>query len=405
MLLIWDIHATRKRVDACIDSIQLLVERYPDDDTIVFVGDYVYHFSYDMVALHALFTYWVMLVKQWKNLIILAWNHDWIQNQFVFEQAKVAFDLLQSEIQQWSLQYITQPTLVDIQWQPCLLFPFTASFDNQIVRSEYNELCDSTHTKERLSWVANSVLHTMIDQWKLEQSEKNTLNTLLLIHHRYIAGKAFPWQFARFSYQSPALSNHWLDDDRLILVSWHLHQPFVEKNYCCIGSIWSTSPLEINQQKYLFQFNSDTKKFNAHSSSLNPYLQFTSEEVVVKSVQELSEEVDQVSRTHLMWWNLEVMVHERLWDISLVDTTLTLITDAVDGLQSVPDSIKQAVGTLRIKQSKETLETLISTMQDSSLLLDESFADWKSLLWEFLKAKFGDKAKQYQKDLERLEVI
>jgi hypothetical protein len=404
MLLIWDIHATRKRVDACIDSIQLLVERYPDDDTLVFVGDYVYHFSYDMVALHALFTYWVELVKKWKKLIILAWNHDWIQNQFVFEQAKVAFDLFQSEVQDWSLQYITQPTYIDIQWQDCLLFPFTAKFDTEEVRSEYAELSDSSHTKERLSWTANSILHTMIDTWKSEHLE-HTSKKLLLIHHRYIAGKAFPWQFARFSYQSPALSNHRLDDDRLMIVSWHLHQPFVEKNYCCIWSIWSTSPLEINQQKYLFQFDPETKKCNAHPSSLNPYLQFTSEEVAVKSIQQLCEEVDQRSRKHLLWWNLVVEVHERLWDISLSDTTLTLITDAHDGLQSVPDSIKQAVGTVRIKQSKETLETLISTMQDSSLLLDESFADWKTLLWEFLKAKFGDKAEQYQKDLEKLEVI
>lgn len=404
MLLIWDIHATRKRVDACIKSIQLLVDRYPHDTTIVFVWDYVYHFSYDMVALHALFTYWVTLVKQWKKLFILAWNHDWIHNQFVFEQAKVAFDLLQSEIQEWALQYITSPTLIDIQWQSCLLFPYTTNFENFMIRDEYAELYQSTHAKERISWTANSVLHTMIDTWKSEKSEYNT-KKLLLIHHRYIAGKAFPWQFARFSYQSPALSNHWLEDDDLILVSWHLHQPFVHNNYCCIWSIRSTSPLEINQQKYLFQFDQESEIFNAHASSINPYLQFSSEEIAVKTIQELSNEVDEKSSHHLFWWGLVVKTHERLWNISLADMTLTLITDAHDGLQSVPDSIKQAVGTVRIKHSKETLETLISTMQDSSLLLDKSFADWKTLLWEFLKAKFGDKAQQYQKDLEKLEII
>jgi hypothetical protein len=48
------------------------VQRNAEDDTIIFVGDYVYHFNYDRVALHALFSYWVALVEAGKQLIILA---------------------------------------------------------------------------------------------------------------------------------------------------------------------------------------------------------------------------------------------------------------------------------------------------------------------------------------------
>jgi hypothetical protein len=47
-----------------------------------------------------------------------------------------------------------------------LLFPFTTKFDEAISRSEYQELAESSNAKERLSGLANSVLHTMIDDWK-----------------------------------------------------------------------------------------------------------------------------------------------------------------------------------------------------------------------------------------------
>lgn len=404
MLLIWDLHVTRKRIDACLDAIRLLVAQYPDDDTLVFVWDYVYHFSYDRVALHTLFSYRVNLVKQWKQLIVLAWNHDWIHNQFVYAEAKVALELLWEHELEGSLRFVTQPEVLTIQSKECLLFPYTTQFDIVVdTRSEYEELVESTHVKERLSWVANSLLHTMIDEWKQDHPGSDTL---LLIHHRYIAGRAFPGQFARFGYGNPALSNHRLDDKRLMMVSWHLHQPFVDQNYCCIGSLWSTSPLEINQQKYLFRYDTTAEVLTYHPVSINPYLQYTLDEIQDAGVQEMIEQRDQESRLYLHAWNIPLQAGERLWTIDHAAITLTIVNeDQSDWLSSVSDELKQSVGTLRIKQTSATLDTLIHQMQDSSLSLDKSFADWKSLLQEFLKAKYGAQSAIYLKDLEDLGAL
>jgi UDP-2,3-diacylglucosamine pyrophosphatase LpxH len=54
----------------------------------VFLGDYVYHFSYDRKALLHLFSIFIELASKGKKLYILAGNHDRISGHFVFEEAR-----------------------------------------------------------------------------------------------------------------------------------------------------------------------------------------------------------------------------------------------------------------------------------------------------------------------------
>lgn len=400
MLFIWDIHSTRKYIHPCIDAIQQFVEHNDHDNSIVFVWDYVYHFNYDRVALHTLFSYRIELVQQWKKIFILAWNHDWIHNQFVFAEWKLAFETL-PWLWDGSIEFITEPALHSIEWRDVLFFPYTTTFPVDTIRDEYKELSESTHAKERLSAQANSVFHDIIDTWKKDKiwSEK-----LLIVHHRYLANVAFPWQFAKFGYGSPALSSHRLDDEKIMMISWHLHQPFLERNYCCIGSVWSTSPLEINQQKYLFKLHDDARSFTASPVSINPFYQ--------ADVNELEWWIDMIvqniqwkSRDHLQSPLRSMRYDDALGDSWYENTTLTVVSDTPWSLDGLPDDIKQRVWTLRQKQSSQTLGTLITSMQESSKELDKSFSDRKTLLQEFLSAKYGDRKEPYVQDLEQLWVL
>lgn len=400
MLFVWDIHSTRKYIHPCIQALRAFIQRHSKDNTIIFVWDYVYHFNYDRVALHTLFSYWVELVQEWKHLIILAWNHDWIHNQFVFAEWQLAFETFTSSWS-WSIQFITKPTRCTIQWREMLLFPFTTQFDERTGRNEYNELITSTVAKERISGYANSVLHTMIDEWK---SIAKWWEKLLVVHHRYIAKTAFPWQFARFGYGSPALSNHWLDDDQIMMISWHLHQPFIERNYCCIWSIWSTSPLEINQQKYLFRLHEDTWKLTASPIHINPYYQTTPLEIA-DWLELFVESILVQSKKHLDSSIRAIEYDSVLWELSYDTTTLTVVTDEVWWIDNLNDSIKQQVWTIRQKQTSQSLGTLITSMQASSKELDKNFSDWKTLLSEFLEAKYGETKQQYIQDLEKLGIL
>lgn len=57
------------------------------------------------------------------------------------------------------------------------------------------------------------------------------------------------------------------------MISGHLHQGFIYKNYFCAGSIRSTSSLEINQEKYLFTYTTKTHQLTAIPLAINPYFQ------------------------------------------------------------------------------------------------------------------------------------
>lgn len=59
------------------------------------MGDFVYHFSYDRGALLELFQLFLDLYREGRNVYIVAGNHDWLGNSFVFEEGKKVFDLLQ----------------------------------------------------------------------------------------------------------------------------------------------------------------------------------------------------------------------------------------------------------------------------------------------------------------------
>ena len=100
MLLIWDIHMTSKVKDQLIEMIRSFVQSQPEEKNLIFLGDFVYHFSYDRSALLALFELFLEFYGQGKNLYILAGNHDWLGNSFVFEEGKQVFDLLQKSISQ-----------------------------------------------------------------------------------------------------------------------------------------------------------------------------------------------------------------------------------------------------------------------------------------------------------------
>jgi len=122
MLFIGDVHATSKHNQGILACIDQSVEAFPNEKTIIFLGDYVYHFTYDRKALLQLFKKIITLAQQGKDVYILAGNHDRIQDHFVYEEAKQAFDLFGDEIHH--IHFVTEPVLKNIEGIDCLLFPY-----------------------------------------------------------------------------------------------------------------------------------------------------------------------------------------------------------------------------------------------------------------------------------------
>lgn len=319
MLFIGDVHATSKHNQGILACIDQSVEAFPNEKTIIFLGDYVYHFTYDRKALLQLFKKIITLAQQGKDVYILAGNHDRIQDHFVYEEAKQAFDLFGDEIHH--IHFVTEPVLKNIEGIDCLLFPYYYPKGNPVSQELIPELKQSTHPKQQLSRKINNILHEEIEK----RSAAKPGEKLLIIHHRYVAGKRFPGQQAVFSYANGALMPDFFEDDRLRFVSGHLHEAFGYRKYLCTGSLWHTSPLETNQQKYCFRLNTQIRQIDAHPLTYNPYFTFIEPEGIIDKVkiQARYEEVYTNMKEQLAD-SERSMRFDDLSPLPLQDTTLTI---------------------------------------------------------------------------------
>jgi hypothetical protein len=145
-------------------------------------------------------------------------------------------------------------------------------------------LATSSNKNEQTSWKINQNL-----AYYLEKNPES-----LVIHHYYFNKTKLPGQKSQFSYKDIALSQELLDMQTIKFISGHLHQTCSYKNYLCTGSLRSTSPLETNQEKFLFKFHTDKNLYKANPIRINPYLEFQQGEKITKEIfekkfQELTE--------------------------------------------------------------------------------------------------------------------
>jgi calcineurin-like phosphoesterase len=107
-----------------LEQIKAFVASQPTEKNLIFLGDFVYHFSYDRGALLALFELFLEFYSQGKNLYILAGNHDRLGSSFVYEEGKQVFDLLQHQQNSGKLHFITKPWLTELEGEKILFLPF-----------------------------------------------------------------------------------------------------------------------------------------------------------------------------------------------------------------------------------------------------------------------------------------
>ena len=72
MLLIGDIHINTRYQDKILTGLRDIFSAYPEEKTIIFFGDYVYHFAYDRNALLQLYKLFLELFEQEKDNYVLS---------------------------------------------------------------------------------------------------------------------------------------------------------------------------------------------------------------------------------------------------------------------------------------------------------------------------------------------
>jgi len=422
MLLIWDIHINTRYQDKILTELRTIFSTYPDEKTIIFFWDYVYHFAYDRNALLQLYKLFLELFEQEKTVYVLAGNHDRLGNSFVFEEAQKAFDIIQNlefrrqnlsastQGLEWGkIQFITKPTLENIEGEEILLLPFFLSGEQEVSNyspkkerlksiSDFATLLEKSANKhEAFSWYINKFL--------AEQIDKNP--NITIFHHYYINGTSFPWQRSKFNYKDIALNEQFLDISNIKLISGHLHQPFTHTNYLCLGSVWSTSSLETNQNKYVFQYNTTNKKVTALPLMINPQITIRSNEAVSKAM--LLNELKKINETNKWYFSSparDIVFKEDL-EPNLTNISLTLNVEHIDYDkidELIEPDLRTACKDIRLKKDIENLDNIINTFKVSPDDLSW-FADWKNILQLYMQKKFGNDYPKYEKVLKELKLL
>lgn len=404
MLLIWDIHITSKHKDRIIQELKKYIESNSDEQNIIFLGDYVYHFSYDRTALLSLYHFFVELFEQGKNVYILAWNHDRLGNSFVFEEAQKAFQIIQKydTKHKWNLHFITQPTQITIENQSIILFPFMLQIpENQPTQQpdwlkNVQYLETSSNKNEQISWKINNCLATLLEKYPES----------LVIHHYYFNKTKLPGQKSQFSYKDIALSQELLDFTNTQFISGHLHQACSYKNYLCTWSIRSTSPLEINQEKFLFQYDTNNNTYKTKPIRINPYLEFQqgtkiTEEIIKEAIQwQITN-----SKNYFLWTQkIEINNSD---SIPLQYINITIVWDSLDYdhiQEHVNETLLNQIGQIKLKKQSINTNELLEKLQLSSQD-NQSFADRKQLLKDYILQKYQWEYWEYETILQELKVL
>ena len=415
MLLIWDIHLNSRIKDKLLNSLKSFIQEHNEEKNLIFLWDFVYHFSYDRNVLLELYDLFLELYTQWKNIYILAWNHDWLWNTFVFEEWRKAFDML-SKIKNEGNEicFITKPLVKNIEWRNVCFLPSILEINekdfewiDEIKDEKYTELVKSKNKNVKFSAQLN-----LIVKWFMKNYDN-----LILVHHYYIEWISFPWQSAKFDFKDRALSHDILDKKNLQIISWHLHQAFAYKNYLCVWSVWATSPLEFNQIKHIFLFKN--WKFEAWEIWINYYFMMerkkTSTNLFIQDFQPISESDMLSHRTELQKKDFDNLNQDLLTveinynnKLDLKNIVLSLVVDKLDydNMSEVLDlKLQKSVWSIQLKKNINSTDSLIEKLEKPDLKKQMNFWNWIDLLKNFIKKQYPEEYEEYEKLLHEIKLL
>jgi len=415
MLLIGDLHINSRYHEKILTQLKDIISSYPDEKNIIFLWDYVYHFAYDRNALLQLYGFFLELFEQGKNVYILAGNHDWLGNSFVFEEAQKAFNIIQNaefrmQNSEWGkIQFITKPMIETIEGEKILFMPFFLPGENEELKhipkneklkaiSNFSTLLEkSNHKHEVFSGYINKLLSEYIDSnpW------------ITVIHHYYTNGTVFPGQKSRFNYKDIALNEQFLELPDVKFISWHLHQGFTHANYLCTGSVRSTSPLETNQNKYIFHYNTTNKKITALPIAINPQVMIRSKDALTEEflLRELKA-IDEANKSYFSSPMRDIIFKENTKpNLNTISLTLNVEHIDYDKMDEMIDpELRKTCKDIRLKKDIENMDSLLNSFKVSSDQLN-GFSDRKNILTEYMQKKFGSDYPKYERVLKELKLL
>ncbi len=405
MLFIWDLHLKTDKKEEIFSKLTDILDNTESKD-IVFLWDYIYHSAYNPKILWDFFDLCLDYSKNWKNIYILAGNHDYVKWHFVFAEAEKL-----TNITDGPLHIISQPQIQIIYNKKVLFFPFYTRIAEEEEFIQIDKKIKSLKNHKQKDLLLNLFV-VAYQNWK--EDEKNlkiswTINLDLVkfilenedidifVHHFYTVNTAFPWQFAKFSFKNIALSDQIFKADFQI-ISGHLHKSFRHKNYTCVGSFWNTSPLEENDTKVVFTY---PDKFQ--QVVINPYISFEIKDNKQIETTELKNKWEDVEAEAEELLNTKILKDK--FDLKKVELVLKS-KDFVNVEEIVSPELLNKIKNVKYRQiTGKTIWNIINELEINHEKLGYSFESWKQLSKDFIEKKYPEKKSEYFKILEDLDLM
>jgi len=428
VLLIGDIHINSRFQEPILEALEKFFEKHENEKNIVFLWDFVYHFAYDRTALLSLYKLFVRLFQEGKSVYVLAGNHDRLGQHFVYEEAQRAFALINTmNIKSWKLVFITEPKVCGIEGKKFLFFPYMLE-PKKYIKDE-DKLKKNIHKNLELSAVLKHLEFQLEDRKTKHEELSRSMNLLLLeylakhpqvevFHHHYFNKIIFPGQKSRFGYKDIALCEKFLDLKTTKFISGHIHQMFAYQNYVCLGSVRSTSSLEVNQNKCLAQYHITEDKLTFWETCINPYLRIDLHRgenplIEQKNVKVDQNTLDDIKKTILEVTEKNLISSQR--DIKFVaqknyplhKTTVELIVPEINYEyidQYIDPKLRKQCKDSKLKKQNNITKHL-EELDVASKNLSTGFDDWKSILKTYLQNKYQDESGKYILLLQELKVL
>lgn len=414
MIIIPDIHINTKQSVAILAKLEEIFANYPDKE-VVFLGDYVYMFSYDRASLIGLFNIFLKLFTEWRVIKVMSGNHDRIAGHFVYDEAKKAFDIMNKyHNQNWgSLEFITQIQFrkdednnlhVILPYNDHLEIPDESDYFNSSVlwnssavqlMTDIELLKTAKNNNEQFSATLNEIILTIYE------TNKNNYNHIFLYHHYYTAHTTFPGVQSIFHFKDKAISPFVLDLQWLTLISGHIHEPFVFKNYICVGSFRNTSGGEINEIKWVMIWKPWYRKFLTHRINPKFVLPFGWDKTI-HYYTELIQDIIQ-SCIKRMEWNGLVASDYDMPPSHLIDIILQFDKEVPE--PEVLDSIAKHTHTLQAQKQKAKIPQSMTLLEPEDADYVNELQSRKLLLENFLDVKYADQKVALMNFLEQHKLV
>ncbi len=382
MLLVGDIHIENRFKDKLLNQLKDKILSSKEKN-VIFLGDYVYHFSYDRRAIVELFELFVLLAKEGKKLWIMSGNHDRIAEKFVFEEAAIFAQLSGFE----QIRFVFEPQVAQIEDKKVLFLPFNHKI--WLNRSiDFLSPYASLHKELRESENQNEKISAKLNEWLAQ----NMKGVDYVFHHFYVAGTKFPGQQAKFGFKDIALAP-WTLDQSFKMFSGHLHWAFGYKNYFCTWSVWAVSFSEINEIKHIWELVGG--ELTAIPMDIRTIIQTSTDQIAVKFLNEFYQSWQE---NFLDEWSV-VFPSE----IALDFKNIYLFLEGKD-IDDVPSELFEKFWTVKLKKYKINVEIPQFSNVDFEKM-KVSFSAWKEMLKDYLKQKYPSDWEKYISQLKELKIL